>query len=104
MVECLQKIWTSKQLKALAYQQFQKAFYNWQQQCPEEVLETGDDCLSEDDLILTALNISESTQSDHRYTIEATYHKQYANRSKVVYIIKFWDDFTMYDDVLYTEK
>ena len=102
-VESLKKAWESTQLKSIVCKEFRKTILNWQEECPEEAFGICDDEFNDEGLVLNSLSVSESHQNDYRFKIEAEYFKIFSNNIKVIYIIKFWDDLTIYDDVFYTE-
>lgn len=102
--EYLKKVWESEQLEKIACKQFKNTILNWREQNPEETYGIGNDEFNEEDVVLTTLNIIKAGQNNHKYIIEATYCKFFSNNIKMVYILKFWDDFTIYDDVFYIER
>lgn len=100
----LKKVLENKQLEQIAREQFKNTILNWREQNPEETYGMGNDEFNEEDLVLSTLNIINTGQNNYKYKIEATYCKFFSNNIKMVYILKFWDDFTIYDDVFYTER
>ncbi len=97
-------LWESQPIWTVVREQFKKAISNWYAQCPEEALGIGDDDLNGDGLVLNSLKISDANPSNYTYKIEAEYYKVFPNHLKAIYIVKFWDDLTIYDDVFYTER
>lgn len=101
--EYVKKVLENKQLEQIAREQFKNTILNWREQNPEETYRIGNDEFNEEDLVLSSLKIIKANQNNCKHQIEATYCKSFSNNIKAVYILKFWDDFTIYDDVFYTE-
>lgn len=103
-IEPIYKLWKSEKLKIIAIANFEKSVLNWAKECPEEVIGIADNELNAENLKLNSINITESQKQCFIYNIEARYSKTFSNDKKVIYILKFCDDFDVFDDVLYTEN
>jgi hypothetical protein len=101
-IESIYKLWKSEKLKIIAIANFEKAVLNWAKECPEEVVGIADNELNAENLKLNSINITESNKQGFIYNIEAKYSKTFSNGEKVIYILKFYDDFVIFDDVFYT--
>lgn len=98
------KLWKCDKLKAIANANFEKAVLSWGKECPEEVLGIADSELNSENLNLNSINITESNKQGFIYNIETKYSKTFSNGKKIIYILKFHDDFDIFDDVFYTEN
>ena len=94
----------NEKLPNSAYEYFEKAVLSWAKECPEEVLGIADGELNSQNLKLISINITESNKQGFIYNIEAKYSKTFSNGEKVIYILKFHDDFDIFDDVFYIEN
>lgn len=103
-IEPIYKLWKSEKLKIIAIANFEKSVLNWAKECPEEVIGIADNELNAENLKLNSINITESQKQCFIYNIEARYSKTFSNDKKIIYILKFCDDFDVFDDVLYTEN
>ncbi|MBE6729309.1 MAG: hypothetical protein E7568_03645 [Ruminococcaceae bacterium] len=103
-IEPIYKLWKSEKLKIIAIANFEKSVLNWAKECPEEVIGIADNELNAENLKLNSINITESQKQCFIYNIEARYSKTFSNGKKIIYILKFCDDFDVFDDVLYTEN
>lgn len=102
-IEQLKNLLKSEELNAVVTKQFENAVLNWNKECPEETIGINCNEFNADGLTFVSLNASKANKSNYTYKIEATYCKTFSNNLKVIYILKFWDDFTLYDDVLYVK-
>lgn len=103
-IQSLNKLWKSEKLKIIAYGNFEKSLLSWAKECPEEVLGIADDELNAENLKLNSINITETNKEGYTYNVEVKYFKTFSNGKKVIYILKFYDDFIIFDDVFYTEN
>ena len=103
-IEPIYKLWKSEKLKIIAIANFEKSVLNWAKECPEEVIGIADNELNAENLKLNSINITESQKQCFIYNIEARYSKTFSNDKKIIYILKFCDDFDVFNDVLYTEN
>lgn len=71
-------------------------------ECPEEVKGIADSELNSENLKLNSINITETDKQGYTYNVEAKYSKTFSNGKKIIYILKFYDDFVIFDDVFYT--
>lgn len=102
-IEQLENLLKNEELNAVVTKQFENAVLNWNKECPEETIGINCNEFNADGLTFVSLNLSKANKSNYKYKIEATYCKTFSNNLKLIYILKFWDNFTIYDDVLYTE-
>ncbi|MBO5211150.1 MAG: hypothetical protein J6B80_04385 [Clostridia bacterium] len=102
-IEQLENLLKSEELHSVAINNFKNTLLNWRKENPEEVTEILESEFNADGLTFVSLNVSKANKSNYKYEIEATYCKTFSNNLKVIYILKFWDDFTIYDDVLYVK-
>ena len=68
----------------------------------EEVLGIADNELNSENLKLNSINITETDKEGYTYKVEAKYSKTFSNGKKIIYILKFYDNFIIFDDVFYT--
>ena len=104
LIEDLRKIFENEQLTQILSDNFKRTILNWRDECPEETFGIRDDEFNEDGLILNSFNITKSFQTGHDFKIEAECFKIFSNNKKYIYILKLWDDLTIYDDVFYLER
>ncbi len=100
----LKIIYENEELKTLALKHFSSTIQNWHKDCPEETAGINADEFNEKELTLDCFKIKKAGATGHTYKIEAKYFKQFKNNIKAIYILKFYDDLTVYDDVFYIEK
>lgn len=101
-IESLYKFWECEKLKIIANANFEKAFLNWCKECPNEAQGIDNNELNVEKLKLNSINIAKSDSHGYIYKIEAKYSKSFSNGKKIIYILKFHDDFDVFDDALYT--
>lgn len=104
LIEDLRKIFENEQLTQILSDNFKRTILNWRDERPEETFGIREDEFNEDGLILNSLNITKSFQTGHDFKIEAECFKIFSNNKKYIYILKLWDDLTIYDDVFYLER
>lgn len=102
-IEQLKNLLKNEELNAVVTKQFENAVLNWNKECPEETIGINYNEFNADGLTFVSLSLSKANKSNYTYKIEATYCKTFSNNLKVIYILKFWDNFTIYDDVLYVK-
>jgi len=102
--ESLHDIWKNEALKAKVSQHFNNALSTWKEECPKETSGIQDSEYNEEGLVLNALRLNRVRPIEPGYNIEIEYYKLFSNHLKVIYIVKCWDDCTIYDDLLYTEN
>ena len=100
-IESIYKLWKSEKLKIIANANFEKSVLNWCKECTEEAEGISDNEFNAENLTLHSINITESNKQGYIYNIEAKYSKTFSNGKKIIYILKFYDDFDVFDDVLY---
>ena len=100
--ESIANLWKSKKLKMIVNANFEKAVLSWCKECPEELEGIAKNELDAKGLTLSSINVTQSNKQGFIYTVEAEYSKTFLNGKKVIYILKFYDDFIVFDDVLYT--
>lgn len=103
-IDYLKNIYESEELKKLVYKHFGITIENWYKDCPEEATGIYADEINEKGLTLDCIKINESDTLEHTYKVETKYFKKFKNGIKVIYILKFYDSFTVYDDVFYIER
>ena len=102
--EYLNKLSECEQLKKIAAKHFEKTILNWCNECREETVLIPVNEFNAKGLVLNSVNVTKSSDTDYKYRIEAEFLKTFSNNLKAIYILKFWDDFNVFDDVFYTEK
>ncbi len=104
LVTAFEKAAEDKHLRELVVANFREAYDSWRASYPDEVADIG--FLTFDETLLTFHGIRITASSDPAYTcaMEAEYRILCPGNAKIVYILKFWDNGAVYDDVLYTER
>ena len=90
----------SEKAQKIACENFNKALASWKEEWPEEVEGIADNEFNSENLSLISIN----NRKGLIYDTEAKYSKTFSNGKKIIYILKFCDDFDVFDDVLYTEN
>ncbi len=101
-IKALKMLWDSETLKAMAEKHFVNTLLNWCEECPEETIGICDDEFNSKGLALCSINITEANRDGCTYRIESEYKNSFSNGTKVIYILKFYDNFDIFDDVFYT--
>ena len=102
--KALKMLWDSESLKTIAEEHFVNTLFNWREECPKETVGICDDEFNSKGLALCSINITEANRAGCTYRIEAEYKKSFSNGRKVICILKFYDNFDIFDDVFYTEN
>lgn len=101
---CIKSILEDAQLQSTLYEHFRKTIVNWKQENPEEIFGIREEELNEEGLIFHTLRIYNADNYNYSYRIEVEYLKKFSNNLKAIYVLKFWDNLDVYDDVFYTIK
>lgn len=78
-----------KKYKKLCAKIFNKAIASWKEECPEEVEGIADNEFNSENLSLISIN----NKKGLIYDTEAKYSKTFSNGERVIYILKFYDNF-----------
>lgn len=100
--KALKMLWDSESLKTIAEEHFVNTLFNWREECPKETVGICDDEFNSENLKLNSININETDKQGYTYKVKVKYSKTFSNGKKVIYILKFYDDFIIFDDVFYT--
>lgn len=98
--DAVKNIAENGKLHSVVLNSFEKAFNTWMRECPDEANKYKQQEIYANKLNLNSIEIKESQNPNYNYSIIAEYHYVSEDIS-IVYTLKFWDEFIVYDDVFY---